>query len=335
MPDGALSGTVNVPKVGKVKKSHLYIAVGGTALFVGWRWYQARAYSDSGDTTYTTADIGEGIDASGIIGAGGVSGNTQYGGTTTDGTSADVIDTNAEWTQKAVELLSNAGMDPATVYAALGDYLAQKPLTSSEQSIVRSALAATGNPPVGGPYTITEQVGAVTLGAPQNVRATEVGNDYVILSFDRVTNAGYYRAYRSGASTNVGAGDGPPIKVTGLTPNTKYTLYVAADTTTGKPGPRSSGVSVTTKGASLKAPTGLKVRQKFRTSVQVGWSPVAGAGGYILKASTGRTWESTDPADTVSGLKPNTSYWVQVAALQPGTRTPGPWSGRLPIKTLK
>lgn len=333
MSEGMMSGTVNVPKVGKVKKSYLYVAVGGTALFVGWRWMQARNATVD-DTTYTTSDVGEGIDASGVIGAGGVSGNTQYGGSTTDGTSADVIDTQAEWTQKAVELLSNAGMDPATVSLALGDFLASKPLTEAEAAIARAAMAQAGPVPGGNP-AIIPQVGSVTLGAPQNVRVSEVGNDYVVLSFDRVTSAGYYRAYRSGASTNVGAGDGPPLRVAGLTPNTKYTFYVAADTTTGKPGPRSAGVTATTKGATLKAPTGLKTRKAFKTSVQIQWTAVAGAGGYMLNSSTGRTWESTDAADTVTGLAPNKSYRVRVAALQPGTRTPGPWSSWLTIHTTK
>lgn len=324
-------GTVDVPKIGRVKKVYVWGAIGGVGLYVAWRWYSS---AGTAATDTTTTDSGDDtMSPTGIVGD-AVGGNYQYAGTTTDGTTA-AIGTDAQWVNDAVDKLSGtAGWDAGAVYQALGDYITQRPLTDAEQTIVRAAIAASGYPP-GGQYAIIPQVGPVTLTAPTNVKASNVTGNSVTLSFDRVSGAGYYRVYRSGASTNVGAGDGPPIQVTGLEPNTTYTFYVAADTTSGKPGPRSSGVKVKTTGAKLSAPGGLAVRAASRTAVQVKWNAVAGAGGYMLQRSGGPTWESTDTADTVSGLKPNTSYKVRVAALQPGTRTPGPWSAYKTIRTTK
>lgn len=330
------SGTVTLPKLGKVKKVYFWGVLAVVGLYVGWRWYGANA-GEAADVTYETGDVGDGIDASGVVGAGGASGNVQYAGTTpTDGTDADTIDTNAEWTNTAVEILANSGRDPAAVQAALGEFLAHRPLDEAEASIARAAMAVAGEPPTGGPWTIIAQVGEVSLTAPSNLRASGTTGTSTTLAYSPVNGAASYSAYRDDlGGVVVGTGVGPSIQIGGLTPNKTYRFSVAARTTTGKTGPKSSATTVKTTGARLTAPGGVRVRSE-RTSASVSWSPVAGAAGYTLQvAGRSGSWESTDTSDRVTGLKPGTSYRVRVAALQPGSRTPGPWSAWATGKTSK
>lgn len=327
--------SVDVPKIGKVKKVYFWGALGGAGLYVGWRWYSANR-AETEDVTYDTDEVGDTLPTGGAGAAGG-SGNVQYAGSSTDATSADVIDTNAEWTNRAVELLSNAGYDAATVYGALGDFLAKRPLSSEEQTIARAALAAVGQPPTGGPFPITEQVGETSLTAPAGLRAWDKATASQIgMQWNPVPGASHYRIYRTDLG-NEPIGDSFDTKfwARGLGANKSYTFKVAAVSGLNKTGPQSAAFTAKTSGATLKAPTGLLVRTARSTAIDFAWSPVAGAGGYLIQQSGGRTWESTDPADTAAGLRPNTSYKFRVAALQPGTRTPGPFSGWLTAKTKK
>ena len=323
---------VNVPKIGKVKKVYVWGAIGVVGAYVAWRWYSVGA-ADSGEAEYTTDYVGDTI-ATGGAGAAGGSGNVQYAGSTTDGTSADVIDTNAEWSQKAAELLSNAGYNPASVYAALGDYLAGAPLTTSEQTIVRAALAAVGNPPVGGPYVIKEQVGQVNLKAPTGLKVTAVTGTSVSLSWVKVEGASWYRVYRDGVAQNVGGTDTTTITIGGLEPNKEYRFRVRADTTTGKSGPYSAKVTAKTKSQTLAKPATPSVSQITRTSAHLSTHTVAGARSYLWYINGVAHGHSDNPSYRVSGLRPNVTYSASVKADVP-TQGPGPESGRKTFKTKK
>ena len=320
---------VNVPKIGKVKKVYVWGAIGVVGAYVAWRWYSAGA-AGSGETEDATADVGDGV-ATGGAGAAGGSGNVQYAGSTTD---TDAIDTNAEWTQKAVELLSNAGYNATTVYAALGDYLSGAPLTATEQTIVRAALAAVGAPPVGGPYVIREQVGEVTLKAPTGVRVTAVTSTSASLSWTKVEGASWYRVYRDGVTQNVGGTDTTTITVGGLEPNKEYRFRVRADTTTGKSGPYSAKVTAKTKSQSLAKPATPTVSQITRTSAHLSTRPVSGARSYLWYINGVAHGHSDNPSYRVSGLRPNVTYSASVKADVP-TQGPGPESGRKTFKTKK
>jgi hypothetical protein len=71
--------------------------------------------------------------------------------------------TNSDWSQLAIERLSNIGIDPPTLSAALGKFLAKKPLTKVEADLARQAMAVAGIPPENGPWAIIEETpGAVT-----------------------------------------------------------------------------------------------------------------------------------------------------------------------------
>lgn len=334
-----LEGTIDVPAIGRTKKAYVLVPVGLAGVYVIYRWYQASRSSGeestASDGTYSTDDLSEyGLSTTG--GATTVTGNT--GATTTDATNPSAIDDNAEWTAAAVERLSNAGYDPATVYGALGEFLGRKALDKSEASIARAALAAAGQPPENRPWSVIEEAstGTGTLAAPTGLKATEVQPTSVKLTFSAVDGAALYSAYDARSAFVAGTGTGTSISVGSLTPNTKYSFSVAARSSTGKAGPKSTPVSFTTKPAALKAPTGLKVTGVGQRHVSLVWSPVAGAGEYLLQQERpSRTWESVDASDVAMGLSPATTYRFRVAGLQPGSRTPGPWSGWVTGKTKR
>jgi hypothetical protein len=329
-----MAGTVDAPGIGKVQKKYILIPAGLAGVYVAWRWYQASKGSDApagSDGLYTSDDLSEyGLSTTG--GATTVTGNT--GNTSTDATSPNVIDDNAEWTQKAVELLGNAGFDSATVYAALGEFLARRSLDKSEASIARAALAAAGQPPVNGPYSVVESAtaGTTALPAPTGLKVVSTTTTSATLSWNKVDGAGYYRAYRSGASTNVGATDGTTITISGLSPNTSYSFAVAADTTTNKPGAKSAPVTAKTKAVTLAKPSGLKASAVTKSSARVTCNKVAGAT-YYRWYLNGNSVGSTDaPYRDFTGLKSRTSYRVSVAG-DTTNQSPGPQSSALTVKT--
>lgn len=338
-------GSVDLPAVGKVKKRYVIVPAAVVVAYVGYRWYQARQDSaaDAGPADssgiYTTDDQSE----MGQSTAGGTynpTGNT--GSTVTDGTNPNAIDTNAEWTARAAELLGNAGYDGTAVYAALGDFLARRALDKGEATIVRAALAAAGQPPVGGPYPVLEEAGAGTgtLPAPTNVRAygihsaTEIG-----MQWDAVPGAVHYRIYRTGNSEPIGDSYDTKWQGRQLQPNTAYTFYVRAVGSTGKVGGQSSVFSAKTSPVKLGKPTGLKASAITRTSFRVTCSKVSGATYYRWYfRPPGGDWRASGASDQpyrdFTGLSPNKSYQVKVSA-DTTNQTPGPESSPLTVKTKR
>jgi chitodextrinase len=109
--------------------------------------------------------------------------------------------------------------------------------------------------------------------------------------------------------------------VTGLTPNTTYFFQVRAVDAAGNVSPASSTVSATTGVSTLAAPTGLTVTGTTSTSVSASWTASAGAASYqvliglnaagpFVAAGTTPT-----PSTTISGLTANTTYFIQVKAV--------------------
>ena len=234
-----------VPGVGKIPRKWLWIGLGSAGLFVGWRYWQARGTSTA---PAVTGDVGAPVDPSGVIGA-PASGNVQYAGTVQDNTSPGTIHTNAEWTAAAVEKLTNTGGWAASaVYASLGDFLARRPLSDGEQQIVRSAIAAVGPPPEGGPYEVIPAVGAVELSQVTGVKALAVEKTSITVGWTAVKGVQFYYVYVAGRGGDpIGSRDTKAV-VGSLKPGTTYKIQVAAAATgTGKIGPRSSTLSVTTK----------------------------------------------------------------------------------------
>jgi hypothetical protein len=331
------TGTVNVPAVGKVKKRYVVIPVGLAAAYIGFRWYQARqepAEAPAGsDGLYSSDDLSEyGLSTTG--GSTNVTGNT--GNTSTDATNPNAIDSNAEWTQKAVELLGNAGYDGTTVYAALGEFLARRALDKTEASIARAALAAVGQPPVNGPYSVVEEAGTNTgtLAAPTNLKAGGTATaTSVPLQWDKVDGALYYRIYR-GTGENIGSSADTKFTATGLQADTAYPFSVAAVGTTGKVGGRSSVVTLRTARVKLSKPSGLKASAITKSSFRVTCGKVNGAQYYRWYVNGRASGASDAPYRDFTGLKPNTTYSVTVAA-DTSNQEPGPQSSALRVKTKR
>lgn len=330
-----MAETINIPKVGPVKKVYVWGAIGVVGAYVAWRWYSAGAAAGD-ETTYATSDVGEGVDASGVVGAGGASGNVQYAGSTTDGTSGDVIDTNAEWTQAAVQFLANQGKDPVAVSEALGEFIDRRPLDDAEQSIARAAMAAFGQPPENRPWTVIPQVGPTTMAAPANLRAWDkTTSTQVGFQWDPVPGAAHYRIYRADlGSEPIGDSFDTKFWARGLTPNTTYRFQVAAISTLGKTGPKSSTYTGKTAQVSLAKPSTPSVSGITRSTVNVRTGAVKGAQYYRWYLNGKASGSSDTPAYTIRGLKANTTYKVTVRA-DTTNQTPGPESGARTFKTKR
>lgn len=320
-----LKGEVDVPVLGKSKKWVIYGVGGLAAAYVAYRWYSSGTEEPVGDDLTYDPDLSE----YGQSTAGGpfnVGGNT--GSTDTDGTSPDAIDDNAEWTQRAVELLSQAGYDPMVVFAALGEFLARRALDKNEATIARAAIAAAGEPPVGRPWTVIEEssTGTGTLPAPTGLRVSGVTDSSVSLSWSSVAGAGSYQVYRNGAAAS--AVSGTSAKIPGLTASTTYKFAVAAISTTGKTGSKSGEVSAKTsaKPSTPKPSTPSTGKPKYRTMriTRRGQTLSGLVTEYNKKYRTSHSWQEIwnfnlkyRPASTVKTMRsrgPNkvfigTSFW--------------------------
>jgi hypothetical protein len=332
-----MTGTVDAPVVGRVKKAYILIPVGLAGAYVAWRWYQASQEdtepAPGADGMYTSDDLSEyGLSTSG--GSTNVTGNT--GNTETDGTTSDV-DTNSEWNNKAVELLANSGYDPAAVRAALGEFLDRRALDKTEASIARAAIGAAGQPPENRPWSVLEEAstGTGTLAAPKNLRSWGNGptDTTVPMQWDKVDGAAGYRVYRN-LGENIGASLDTSFSARGLQPNTTYKFTVAAVSSTGKTGPQSATFTGKTKQVKLSRPTGLKASSITRTSFRVSCTPVKGASYYRWYVNGAASGASDSPYRDFTGRKPNTAYKITVAA-DTTTQEPGPTSAPLSVKTKK
>lgn len=317
------------------KQQKVLIVVGvGAAGYVAWRWMSNRG-SSADTTTPTTSGTDAALAGTGVIGS-NVGGSENTGNSSNTGTSD--FATNDKWFAEAVTRLSNGGWSAQAVQSALGEFLTGQPLDSSEAAIVRAAVGAMGGYPPGGPNTIKVTAGVTDvskLKAPTGLKASNVTTWSVDLSWSPVAGAKQYRVYRSGAAQNVGGSVDTTAQISGLEPNKSYTFYVAAGLSGEKMGPRSSGITVKTGARKLSAPTGLKVSNISKTAARLQWNPVYPGEYLIRRSGSSATWESVDPVTNLQGLKPHTKYSYQVAAVSPGTRTPGPWSHYVSFTTKR
>ncbi|MFJ6530885.1 fibronectin type III domain-containing protein [Streptomyces longwoodensis] len=336
MPDFIPEGSVNVPVAGRIKKAYIYVPAAAAAAYVGWRWYRSgkdSAEAPAGsDGMYSSPDLSDyGLSTTG--GAAPVTGN--QGSVVTDG-SGGALTTNDAWTDKAVEKLTNQGYDGQAVLAALGEFLARRSLDPSEARIARAALAAAGQPPVGGPYSVIEAAttGTATPAAPSGLRATAHTDHSVNLAWNTAPGITQYAVYRSDTgnmAVRAGAGS---TSVYGLKPNTSYTFTVAAVGSTGKIGPKSNAVTVKTSAARVAQASTPTVSAITRTSFRATTKALAGASRYRWLVN-GREVRSTEvPWIDLTGLKPNTTYAVAVLGDDPGA-VAGAKSGTRSVKTKK
>jgi hypothetical protein len=329
-----LTGTVDVPGVGGVDKRVL-LGVGGVAVvFIGWKYYQSRsaaAYDPSQDA------VDPGMEDPGTLPSvsGAVSPDNSYGlpdTSTSSGTDAYGFTgkTNAQWTQYATTQLSQASdtWSYGTIVTALGQFIANKPLTTTQQQIVQAAIAVAGYPPEGSHVIVPGGDTTITV-APKNLRAwDQVTTSQVGMQWDAVAGATHYRVYRTDlGSEPVGDSADTKFAAKGLNPNTTYHFAVAAVTGSNQVGPKSNTYTAKTKPVSLKAPTGVKVGSIATTAATVSWAKVPGATAYRVYVN-GNLRGSADgglSSTRITGLSRKTRYSVTVRA-DTTNQEPGPAS---------
>lgn len=136
---------MNVPAIGKVKKQWVIIGLAVSAGIVGYAWWK----NGKGQPAASEGDVT--ADDLAYTGVDSFRGAVTAGGSTVSGTVPGEGPplTNAEWTQRVVDLLEGVGFDRNFAAATIGKYLAGNPLTTAEAILVQTALGLLGNPPAG------------------------------------------------------------------------------------------------------------------------------------------------------------------------------------------
>jgi hypothetical protein len=326
MPD------VDVPVAGKVDKRVLIgvgVAAGG---YVAYRYYRARntPAAASPDGSFEDPGVLPGV-------AGAVKDGNQYGsGNSTQTSDTSAVTTNAAWSQLALAQLSQTDRwSYGEIAEALGNYLGGQPLSDAQQSIVRAAVAVAGYPPVGSPAIIPGGNTTISV-APTGVAVSGMTPSTALVNFVPVPGARTYNVYRSGAASASGSSSSSPITLSDLTPNTTYSVTVAAVSASGAVGPKSSPVTFKTAAASLAVPATPKVssvvgsRATLTTSkvpyaTSYRWFMIGGQGTTLLNTTDG-------PAVTLTNLKPKSLYVIGVQA-DTSTGNPTKMSGTTRFKT--
>lgn len=325
---------INVPGAGPVDK-RVAIGIGAAVVaFLAWRYWLAGSDVEPADEGADDTGYEDGGTIPSVDGATDWYGSGGGGSSTGDDTSStpQQLRTNAQWSQYARDqLLVTDAYTGQAIGEALGNYLAGRPLSSQQQQIVRAAIALAGYPPVGTFVVIPGGDADVTI-APTGLKVTATSATSVTLSWTGVSGAPSYRLYRSGASANVGTSRDTSATVGGLQPNTSYTFQVAAESGSGKVGPKSSPASGKTKSVTLAKPATPRVSSITATTAQLSTNAVSGASGYNWYVNGVAHGHSDKPTYRVVGLKKRTKYSVSVKA-DTATQGPGPESSRKSFTT--
>ncbi len=172
MPE-ILEGETKLPGGKKVPKKYLIAAGGVAAAYVGYRWFTRTpaVAVEGGAIDPATADATMPVGGGGSAVAGGSDG--AYGDSTIDASVAPP--TNATWSQESQRLLEGVGFDSMFAATALGAYLSNQALTSTQAAAIQTAWAMNGHPPSGAfsihlsvaPDPVTEEhAGEVVKPAP-------------------------------------------------------------------------------------------------------------------------------------------------------------------------
>lgn len=184
-----------------------------------------------------------------------------------------------------------------------------------------------------GGYTATVPAPVVVdpaLPAPTGVTAEATSPTAVTVTWEAVPEADsyvvtYWPAAAPTDTTTVEA-TALTVDITGLTASTEYEFMVHAVDATGAAGTDSAPVSATTPAPQLPTPTGLTVGTITDTEATATWTPVAGAGNYLVSwalqsAPTVPVGSQTVTAatHTMTALTSDTDYIVSVIATAPGS----------------
>jgi hypothetical protein len=153
------------------------VAVGGV-LVIYWA-YKARSGASATSTTPADTSADTSIDPSTGVpyadeSGSGLAYGYSYPSSGTSTVQGSNYPDNAAWSQAAESGLTSLGWSATDVATALGDYLAQLPLTSAQAAIVRAALAEFGPPPVGTYSVLTAPSVPSTASKPGEVSGLSI-----------------------------------------------------------------------------------------------------------------------------------------------------------------
>jgi LysM repeat protein len=198
--------------------------------------------------------------AENAAGSGGSAGSTTSGSTT----AGQYADNNA-WSRAAINFLVGVGIDPVEANSAITQYVSSQTLTTQQQADVNLAIQGIGGPP-DPPTPGNAPPPVVTPPSPGPVYATNPPSGLAVsgktsstlsVKWNASSNAtGYTVTYWSGnqaPQTATASGTGTSTTLSGLSPNSLYTIQVQA--TPAKPSdPFASTTASTTTAAG--APSG-------------------------------------------------------------------------------
>lgn len=266
-------GTIKLPGIGPVKTPYVVAGLAVTGGILGYAYYRRRnaPAAPSGSPAATdpgsTSDYAQASDASGYNTINpptnqnywpygyDIYGNPLPAPTHVPGASG-VYSTNADWANAAETALQNGGITLAVSTLALSRVLGGLTVTSAQRDIFLQAVGLLGTPPQGYPTPIKlVDTGTGPPGtppgspppAPTGLKSTGSTNHTVDLSWNAVTGATHYRAYRSDVGQNVGDSVDTKVRVGGLSPNHTYHFQIRALNAAGKLGAPSASIAVKTK----------------------------------------------------------------------------------------
>jgi hypothetical protein len=157
--------------------------------------------------------------------------------------------------------------------------------------------------------------------APTGLTATPVSTSQINLSWRGVTNATGYviYEYEGGAWQRIGTTTGTAYSVPGLSADTTYWFDVAASNAAGTSAGATPASATTLKLLQVPgAPTNLAARAASSTQINLSWTGVSGATGYVVYKYTSSGWQNigtiTGTSCAVPSPSSGTGYYFAVAA---------------------
>lgn len=332
---------VQLPVVGGVPKKILIPVGVAVAAFIAWRVWAAQSADDGEVSSITDGEFGAVDTAVPDTINGYPSSFTNSGSTSTTSTGADrdgdgiigpgEFTNNGQWTEYVTaKLVQSESWSYTDIVTAIGNGLGAKPTTSTQQSILRAAIAVGGQPPSGAITIVSGGDTSLTV-APSGLAVRSVTETSATISFFGVPGAIRY-VVKVGNMTGIGASS--PVTVTGLAPNSSYSASVTAVSASGTDGPRSSTITVKTKTYNLAKPATPTIKTTTSTGVTASTGAVSGADGYRWYINGAARGYSEAPTITIGGLKAKTKYTITVQA-DHARQNPGPVSAGRAFTTKK
>lgn len=151
-------------------------------------------------------------------------------------------------------------------------------------------------------YTVT-----TSPGIPTGITASSTDTT-VTLSWNKPAGAVGYKVKWN--NVEMSATDST-VTFTGLTPDTTYSYQVCARSADGI-GTYSTSYTIRTQIQPLTVPQNI-IKSSTESTASISWSAVSGATGYDI-IFDGRSYSTTQPTRTFTGLKENTNYSFQIRA---------------------